>query len=202
MPIPSLAGLKTSNERFNVVLIVLDTLRVKNVSCYGYGKETTPNLDKIAAEGVLFENCFTPACWTLPSHVSMFTGLYPFTHRADMEHPYFENIFPTWAELGTQLGYRTAAFNPNNWIQVAQAERGFWLYDSCKQPTHYKNGRQFTVDRFNQWLDAYRGDESPFFTFLNFGDPHLTCWPSDKNRARFLPEGVTEVEESEKRTFI
>ncbi len=194
MPIHSLNGLKAAKDKFNVALIVLDTMRVKNLSCYGYEKETTPNIDRVASEGVLFENHFAPGCWTLPSHVSMFTGLYPFTHRADMEHAYLLNEYPTWAEIARQLGYRPAAFNPNNWIQVAQAERGFSQYDDCMAPTGYTKGTHFTVERFEQWLANYRGDARPFFTFLNFGDPHLPCWPSDKNRARFLLDGVADEE--------
>jgi len=195
MPIPSLAGLKASNERLNVVLIVLDTQRVKKMSCYGYDKPTSPNADKIAREGVLFENHFVPACWTLPSHTSMFTGLYPFTHRADMEHAYLDDEYPTWAEVGHELGYLTAAFNPNKWIRAAQADRGFCLIDSCEKPKGGGRVTPFTAERFVQWLEVYRGAPAPFFVFINFGDPHLSCHPSEPFLSQFLLKGVS-VEEA------
>ncbi|MCX7012844.1 MAG: sulfatase, partial [Candidatus Sumerlaeota bacterium] len=195
MPIPSLAGLKAANPAVNVVLIVLDTQRVKNMSCYGYPKPTTPNSDRIAAEGVLFENHFSPGCWTLPSHTSMFTGLYPFTHRADIEHAYLDDADPTWAEIARKLSYRTAAFNPNTWIRAAQADRGFHLIDSCECPANRPSKQHFTVERFTQWIEAYRGDAKPFFCFLNFSNPHLKCRPAEPFLSQFLQEGVT-VEEA------
>ena len=59
----------------NIVLIVLDTVRVDHLSCYGYRRETTPNLDAFAAGARMYKNVLSPSCYTLPSHASMFTGL-------------------------------------------------------------------------------------------------------------------------------
>jgi len=67
----------------NIVLITMDTVRTDHLSCYGYGKTTTPNLDTFAREGVLFRNAYATSSWTLPSHASMFTGQYPSVHGAD-----------------------------------------------------------------------------------------------------------------------
>jgi hypothetical protein len=64
-------------DRPNVVLIVLDTVREDRLSCYGYPKEITPHIDKLAQKGVLFENAYSPSSWTLPAHASLFTGNYP-----------------------------------------------------------------------------------------------------------------------------
>ena len=61
----------------NIVLIVMDTARAANFSCYGYPETTTPNIDKIAKEGTLYNYAISPSTWTLPSHASLFTGLYP-----------------------------------------------------------------------------------------------------------------------------
>ncbi|OPZ13534.1 MAG: Choline-sulfatase [candidate division BRC1 bacterium ADurb.BinA364] len=194
MPIAPLAHVNASSKPLNVVLIVIDTLRAKKLSCYGHSRPTSPNIDRLAREGVLFENHFATGCWTLPSHASMFTGMYPFSHRADIEHPYLDTAYPTWAEIATALKCRAAAFNPNNWIRVSQADRGFGLYDECRKPPGYRAGTRFTAERFAQWLATYRGDEAPFFAFLNFGDPHLRCWPLEENRRRFLLEGATEEE--------
>ena len=64
----------------NVLLISIDTCRADHLSCYGYKQKTTPNIDAIAAEGVLFENVVAPTPLTLPSHSSMLTGTIPVYH--------------------------------------------------------------------------------------------------------------------------
>lgn len=64
-------------SRPNIILIVLDTVRADHLSCYNYSRETSPYIDKIADEGVLFENAFSTAEWPPPSHASLFTGKYP-----------------------------------------------------------------------------------------------------------------------------
>src|SRR5262249_8129124 len=64
----------------NVLFVVLDTLRADHLSAYGYSRETSPNIDRLTREGVLFENAIAPAPWSLPSHVSLLTGKYQFEH--------------------------------------------------------------------------------------------------------------------------
>jgi arylsulfatase A-like enzyme len=61
--------------------VTIESLRPDHVSAYGYGKPTTPSLDALAGEGTLYENAYATSSWTLPSHVSLFTGLHPTTHR-------------------------------------------------------------------------------------------------------------------------
>jgi arylsulfatase A-like enzyme len=67
----------------NILLVTLDTVRADHLSCYGYQRLTTPNLDRFSREGVVFKNVVSPSSWTLPSHASMFTGMYPTRHGAD-----------------------------------------------------------------------------------------------------------------------
>jgi len=66
----------------NIIIFLIDAQRADKLSCYGYDKPTTPNIDRIAGEGTLFLNHTTPGVWTLPAHVSLFTGLYQHTHGA------------------------------------------------------------------------------------------------------------------------
>ncbi|RLE41833.1 hypothetical protein DRJ48_04785 [Candidatus Woesearchaeota archaeon] len=66
----------------NLILISIDTLRADHLGCYGYPRNTSPNIDKLAAKSLLFENFYSVAPWTLPSHASMFTSLYPSQHGA------------------------------------------------------------------------------------------------------------------------
>lgn len=74
-----------TKEKPNIVLVVMDTARVRNFSCYGYEKETTPFLDSLAEENIKYENAFSQANWTLSSHASMFSGKYLSEHEADLD---------------------------------------------------------------------------------------------------------------------
>ena len=113
-------------SRPHVVLIVMDTARAKNFSCYGYDKTTSPHIDAIAEEGALYANAISPSPWTLPSHVSMFTGLYPSEHGLTEDHILegtniyglskkhaFPHFLPT---LLKNEGYRTLGFSNNPWV--------------------------------------------------------------------------------------
>ena len=77
---PKIAICAVSNNDFNIVLISIDALRADHLSCYSYERETSPNIDKIAEKGILFENVIAPSSWTVPSMVSLFTSVYPINH--------------------------------------------------------------------------------------------------------------------------
>ena len=96
----------------NVLLIVWDTVRADNLSLYGYGRPTTPNLERLAAQGVRFDLAFSTSSWTLPSHASVFTGRWPHELRVDWTVP-LGNSFPTLAEYLAADGYDTAGFVAN-----------------------------------------------------------------------------------------
>ncbi len=80
--LPSASESQSFPERPNIILATLDTTRADHLSCYGYEKTTTPNIDRFAREGVIFRNAYSPAPWTVPAHASLFTGLYPLQHGA------------------------------------------------------------------------------------------------------------------------
>ena len=67
-------------DRFDVIIISVDTLRADHLGCYGYGRKTSPAIDRLASDGVLFEQCFVPIPKTTPSMISMLSGLHPKTH--------------------------------------------------------------------------------------------------------------------------
>ncbi|AUX10872.1 arylsulfatase [Halalkaliarchaeum desulfuricum] len=99
----------------NVLFVVLDTVRADHLTPYGYDRETTPTLERFAAESTVFEEAVAPAPWTLPVHASLFTGLYPHQHGADQETPYLEGEV-TLAETLSAAGYDTACYSSNAWI--------------------------------------------------------------------------------------
>ncbi len=142
----------------NVLIVVLDTLRADHVSAYGYTRETSPNIDRLAREGALFENAIAPAPWSLPSHVSLLTGKYQFEHGIGDVPPmslsglraHAMDGSETLAETLEQHGYRTGAFSANR--TYFSANLGFYkgfshfedYYDSiadCFVRTLY--GREF-----------------------------------------------------------
>jgi arylsulfatase A-like enzyme len=105
----------------NVIVIVVDTLRADHVSSYGYSRATTPNLDRLAQQGVLFENAISTCSWSLPSHVSLLTGRYQFEHGVGAVQPEpwlgwgSQGLggLPTLGEALERKGYRTGAFSAN-----------------------------------------------------------------------------------------
>jgi arylsulfatase A-like enzyme len=104
----------------NVIVLVVDTLRADHLSAYGYGRSTSPNIDGLASQGVLFENAISPSSWSFPSHVSLVTGLYQFQHgmgnvpkMAVFSGPPTFSGDRTVGEEFESRGYRTAAFSAN-----------------------------------------------------------------------------------------
>jgi len=104
-------------EATPVILIVCDTLRADHLSCYGYLRETSPYLDAFAREAVLFENAISNETWTLPSHGTIFTGLYPKNHGLTANANLPESTV-TLAEALRDAGYLTAGYTGFS----------FWLY--------------------------------------------------------------------------
>jgi arylsulfatase A-like enzyme len=105
----------------NVLIIVLDTLRADHLSSYGYARATSPEIDRIASQGVLFENAIAPCSWSLPSHASLLTGRAPSQHGMQNVQPipwfgWGKNSLGGYTTLGEALkhkGYRTGAFSAN-----------------------------------------------------------------------------------------
>jgi len=133
--VPVTAGLHQAAPRIktppNIVLIAIDTLRRDHLGCYGYKRPVSPNIDKLAAEGVLFERSYSPASWTLPSFTSMFTGLLPATHgitRGSGQR--LVAAIPTLAEHLKKKGYYCTAVvsNPCAAGKYGLA-KGFDVYD-------------------------------------------------------------------------
>ncbi len=151
----------------NLVLISMDTLRADHVGAYGYERPVTPNIDALAARGILFENAVAQSSWTRPSHLSMFTGLYPNEHgvRALVDRQRLSADIPTVASELARAGLRTAAFTGG--VNVS-AEFGF---DSGFE-IYRTNGKYFAdnLGALREWLDD-NGDER-FFLFFHGYDAH------------------------------
>jgi len=114
----------------NVLLIILDTVRAASLGLYGYDRPTTPNLERLARRGVIFDRALSTSPWTLPSHGTMFTGRYPNELSANWKTPLDER-FTTLAEVLAERGYVTAGFvaNPFYGSYEHGLDRGFVHYE-------------------------------------------------------------------------
>ncbi len=198
-------------DRPNVLIFVMDTQRLKNMSCYGYRRETTPNIDRIAAEGVLFENHIITASWTLPVHASLFTGKYACGHGAHERNEFLADDMPTMAEIFNRAGYRTCGITNNSWVgqNPANCARGFTEYYQVGEleavppyvpsddPDARDNGSWKTVGVVQKWLGENAGAEQPFLLFINCTEPHDVYWPPEPFRSKFLLDGVSQEEARE-----
>ncbi len=198
----------------NVLLIVIDTLRADHVSAYGYDRRTTPHIDRLAEEGVLYEECISASSWTLPAHASLFTGLYARDHRTTSENWTLEESFDTLAELLAEAGYHTGGFSNNVWTNdVSGLKRGFDTFrEMWRQQPEREKGISFddpTVDmgaaRTNEeilaWLDGLPDKGRPFFVFINYFEPHLPYRPTQPHDGDFLAEGIDQATIRRLRSF-
>ncbi|HSJ66019.1 MAG TPA: sulfatase [Gemmatimonadaceae bacterium] len=114
----------------NVLLIILDTVRAASMGLYGYDRPTTPNLERLARRGVVFDRALSTSPWTLPSHGTMFTGRYPHELTANYRTP-LDDRFPTLAEVLVERGYVTAGFVANPFYASYEhgLDRGFVHYE-------------------------------------------------------------------------
>jgi len=188
--------------------VVMDTVRADHVSALGYPRATTPNLDRMASQGVLFENALSTSSWTLPAHASLLTGRYPFEHGAELLD--YDGRYPTLAEEFENRGYRTGAFSANTFYFTQQ--NGFGpgflhfedlfssVSDALTRPFYGRQmvslyeeasfsdlpGRRTAAEinlEFLLWLR--QGGTRPFFVVLNYFDAHAPYLPPAPFRSRF-----------------
>ena len=99
------------NERMNVILISLDTLRADSLGVYGNAGDNSPSIDALARKSTVYLDTLASSPWTLPSHASMFTGLYPSNHAAHCGYVEFTRDTRTIAQLLKASGFETISFN-------------------------------------------------------------------------------------------
>lgn len=192
-----------ADARPNVLLIVIDTLRADHLSTYGYDRETSPNIDELAKDGVVYENGIASASWTLPSHASIFTGLFPRDHNTHAEQWTLDPRFDTLAERLQQAGYRTGGFSNNVWTNDKSGlKQGFDVFQELfhqqkarvegisTDDVEADRGARLTNDEVLGWLDGLPEDDRSFFVFINYFEPHLPYRPTRPFDQHFLPEGV------------
>lgn len=183
----------------NVLLIILDTVRAASLSLYGYARPTSPRLAEFAAGGVTFDSAYSTAPWTLPSHGTMFTGLYHQDLSTDWLVPldteprtlaeafaasgyatggFVGNLPYTSRETGLGRGFETFRDHKRTPLQVLlnaslfSVVREWWLFGKRRahRDDDRKEGPRVTAE-FLRWLDQRR--PARFFAFINYFDAHL-----------------------------
>ncbi len=168
---------KGASDRCNVVLIVMDTFRYDHVSRYGSTTTITPSIDAFLSRCLEFASAYTRTTFTLPSHVSMLTGLPPRSHGVRKNGQVLDASVPTVARLAHAIGYRTGAFFEIATLREPSGfSTGFDSYTFCLKH------RDPVLVRSGTWLQSV--DREPFFLFVNLATVHLPRHP---------PQGVWQL---------
>jgi len=183
----------------NIILLTADTLRADKLGCYGNTNVATPNLDRLAESGVLFENATTVTPLTLPAHSSILTGTYPMSHGVrDNGGYYLEKEQVTLTETLKQKGYATGAFVSafvldSRWGLDQGFDRYFDNFDFSKYEqvsldSVQRRGDE-TLGEALSWMETARTtpkvQKGPFFAWIHLYDPHTPYDPPEPFRAQY-----------------
>lgn len=165
----------------NVVIIAVDTLRPDHLGCYGYRRDTSPAIDKLADQSALFENAVSQSPWTLPSFGSIFTSLYPSQHGAMSAVSKMRESFPTLATILSDRGYATGAIVNASVLKPEYGmNRGFEYYDPTPLRGRLADG---TTRDALAWIDENL--DRPFLLFAHYFDPHEPYAPPPPYSTRY-----------------
>lgn len=187
----------------HIILITIDTLRRDTLSAYNPEAIPTANIDTLLRDGALFTRAWSPASWTLPSLVSIHTGVEPLVHRTGDIRDGLSSVWETLAEKFSDRGYTTEAIVYNPLLTpdrgLAQGFDRYWFFPEFKKPTNIgqRLARKIWLDRYEPSgsvssmtelakLRILRNREKPYFLWLHHFDPHPPYLPP----ARHWPEGI------------
>jgi arylsulfatase A-like enzyme len=184
---------ETPPPRPGIVVVTIDTLRREHLGCYGYPRATSPRIDALAAESILFEEARAPMATTFPSHLSLLTGLYPHEHgctsnRGAARDPYRDAPGRTSAATAlTASGYRTAGFVSCSVLDGRTGiGTGFEVYDFPKLTSGRRVARD-TMERALAWLADVPPDQ-PFFLWVHLFDVHEPNEPEPEYARMLAPD--------------
>ena len=163
-----------------LVIVSIDTLRADAMGCYGYSRNTTPRLDRFARDAVVFEQALSAAPWTLPSHATMMTSLFPSVHRADTYRSRIPRRVLTLAEVLRERGYDTRAVTSHLLLsRIYGFDQGFYTLEMLGGARASE-----VTDAALSWVRR-RDRRRPFFLFAHYFDPHADYDPPEPFRERF-----------------
>ena len=203
----------------NIIILLLDTARAQSFSGYGYTHSTSPQIDAIAAEGTVYEQAIAPGSWSLPSQVSLLTGMFPSKHGAHELHLSYAHRYPMLPEVLQEAGYHTLGISSNSWMSdefgvthgferylklwqyrptmpattTPTSGVGTWL-DKRLQRWYWRQifPHRNRAQHVNRHIRALLADPpEPFFLYAIYWDMHLPYAAKARHAARWLPPGVT-----------
>ncbi len=183
-----------NNSLPNIILISLDALRSDKLSCYGNKNQTSPNIDKLARRSVVYENAYSTSTWTLPSHASMLTGMYPSEHRAisavphkaekaGAVNPLPENLDTLPERLAKRKYYTSGIVSLPYLKKVYNLDQGFLHYNDLMGQNE-RTGEDVTSLILSN-LKTH--NNLPFFLFAHYARPHAPYYPPDPDFRTDLP---------------
>jgi len=175
----------SSRERPNLVLVVMDTLRADRTSTYGYGRATTPRLDRLAARGVVYDEAYATASWTWPSTASILTGLHPEEHGVlGPRSCFLDEGVESVAEALQGAGYSTAAFTANPLIVPDKNfDQGFERFETYRAS---ERRSERLVPAVVEWIEELAGVR--FFLYVQLMDVHAPLDPLPEAREAFAAD--------------
>jgi len=176
-------GRRSEADPPNILLFSLDTLRADRLHCYGNPNPVSPAMDALAAEGVLFEKAYAQSCWTLPSHVSLFSSLYPSSHGVIDREKKISQKTLLLPQILKREGYATASFNAGGSVSSKYGfDRGFDLY---KEIPITEGSVQDLCGLLIEWLENHENDR--FFVFFHTYQVHRPYSPPDPYKKAHVP---------------
>jgi arylsulfatase len=151
-------------SRPNILVITIDSLRADHLGCYGYERKTSPNIDRLASEGVLFERAYTHAPFTAPSHASLMTSLHTKSHGVFAWAESLSKGAHNLSERFEPAGYRSGAFYNHPGLRTSQITRGF----DVVQERFFEEAPKTTA-AFLDWVDS---SDQPFVSWVHLWDVH------------------------------
>ena len=180
---PTITPTAESRDAPLVVVYLVDTLRADHLSLYGYERDTSPELERFAEDGVVFDQAIAPSSWTKPSVASVFTSLLPAQHRCVQFYTPLDHSFVTFAEMLQGHGYGTGAVVTNELVLAREAsfDQGFEYFARPDEPQRATQ----VVDAGLAYLTSRRG--LPALLYLHTMDPHWPYTPPPPFDRRYPP---------------
>jgi arylsulfatase A-like enzyme len=175
----------------NILLISIDSLRADHLGCYGYERPTSPAIDALGQEGVIFGEAISQAPWTLPSHASLLTSLYGRTHQTNDISRQLPSQVPTIASELSKAGYETAAVVSGTFMKKQFGlNSGFDHYDDdIAEMSHKESHEAVTSPGIHQKAEEFLADvQEPFMLFLHYWDVHYDYDPPPPYDTKFDPD--------------
>lgn len=172
-------------EGANLVICEMDAARADHCGCYGYPRETTPNLDRLARHGLVFEQHFTQFTATRQSTASLFLSQYPDTHLVFDERAFCPWTFTLAEGLRRGAGFETVMLSNNVYCSPAMGLGSDFdeVYAVTTIPRVMEEGPQPLLDKFETWLE--KGRESRFFAYVHLLPPHYPYNAPEEMKALF-----------------